>query len=101
MKSSSQLESDSHPMSKPVLAVGLEADADRRAIIKDALGDAGDAVYLMDMEEAERRVMMTTADAVFIGHTRQLPGGCARSEKARSANCDRFSPHGPRWHRRS
>ena len=60
-------------MSKPILAVGLEADADRRAIIKDALGNAGDAVYLMDMEDAERRAMMTTADAVFIGHTRQLP----------------------------
>ena len=55
-----QPESDSHPMSKPVLAIGLEADDDRRAIIKDALGDTGDAVYLMDMEEAERRVMMTT-----------------------------------------
>lgn len=71
-------------MTKPILAVGLEADADRRAIIAEGLGDAGDAVYLMDMEEAERKSVLTTASAVFVGHTKQLPDGGASLS---SQNC--------------
>ena len=60
-------------MTKPTLLVAVEADADRRAIIADALGDAGEAVYLADLAEADRPAAVRAAGAIFASHVKQLP----------------------------
>lgn len=60
-------------MSTPTLLVAIEADANRRALIEDAVGDAGQVVYLADLDDADRPAAVGTADAIFANHTRQLP----------------------------
>ena len=58
---------------QPVLAIPFEADTKRRAIIADALSDAGRAVYLTDLSEEEGRAVLKTAAAVFAQRMNQLP----------------------------
>lgn len=60
-------------MPKPTLVVAFKADADRRRIIEDALGDAGDAVFLDDVAEADKAQTVAAADAIFASHVDQLP----------------------------
>lgn len=61
-------------MAKPELLVAVEADQDRRQLIETALGDAGTAVYLADIEsETDKAAALARAGAVFASHTKQLP----------------------------
>ncbi len=60
-------------MPKPTLVVALEAGDDRRRLIEASLGDAGEAVYLDDLDDAAKLAAIKTAGAVFASHTKQLP----------------------------
>lgn len=57
----------------PVLAIPFEADAERRSLIEETLGDAGQAVYLTDLDEAAARDALRRAAAVFAQRMDQLP----------------------------
>lgn len=57
----------------PSLAIAFPADDKRRALIADALGDAGRVVYLDDLEEAAKRDALAAATAVFAQNSTQLP----------------------------
>lgn len=60
-------------MSKPTLAVAHDVSADRRRLIEESLGEAGEAVYLADLDDAAKLAAFKAASAVFASHTRQLP----------------------------
>ena len=57
----------------PALVVALEANAERRQIIEETVGDAGDVIYLEDLEEADRPAAIADATAIFAAQVKQLP----------------------------
>ena len=57
----------------PTLAIPFKADAARRELIEDTLGDAGKAVYLQDLDEQEKRSALQDATAVFAQRMTDLP----------------------------
>jgi phosphoglycerate dehydrogenase-like enzyme len=70
-------------MSKPTLVVTIEADEDRRAIIADSIGDAGEIIYLADLEDYQKPAAVANAGAIFASHMKQLPN----LGRGVSANC--------------
>lgn len=58
---------------RPILAIAAVSDTNRRALIEQAAGGAGDIVYLTDLDEAQQREALRTATAVYAQHTNQLP----------------------------
>lgn len=62
---------------RPILAIAAVCDADRRQLIADAAGGAGDIVYLTDLDVAEQRETLRKATAVYAQHTNQLPDDVA------------------------
>ncbi|MEQ9121416.1 MAG: NAD(P)-dependent oxidoreductase [Alphaproteobacteria bacterium] len=61
------------PDAPPTLVVAQTCDAERRAVIAEAVGDAGRIVYLEDVAEADRPAAVAAATAVFAVHVDQLP----------------------------
>jgi len=81
-------------MPKPTMLVAIDASPERREIIEAALGDAGDAVYLEDLPEADRPSAVARAGAIFAAHVNRLPdlgrdiGGNCRLLQFYSAGVD-------------
>lgn len=60
-------------MARPALLVALEANEDRRKIIEETVGEAGEVVYLADIPEPDRPAAVARAKAIFASHVNQLP----------------------------
>ena len=57
------------------LAVVYDLEANGRRIVSDALGDAAEAVYLTDLDDAARADALRNADALLARTTRELRQG--------------------------
>ena len=57
------------------LAVVYDLEANGRRIVSDALGDAAEAVYLTDLDDAARADALRNADALLARTTRELHQG--------------------------
>ena len=60
-------------MSNPTLVVTIEADEDRRIIITDSIGDAGEVIFLADVPDDQKPAAVANANAIFASHVKQLP----------------------------
>ena len=58
---------------RPILAIAAVSDASRRALIEQAADEAGDIIYLTDLDEAQQRETLGKATAIYAQHTNQLP----------------------------
>ncbi len=70
---------------RQTLLVTFELDAANRGVVREAVGDAADTVFLADLAPAERAAVLRRADVVFARNTaRELkPGELALLERAR------------------
>ncbi|MCA8927562.1 MAG: hydroxyacid dehydrogenase [Alphaproteobacteria bacterium] len=59
--------------SAPTLVIAFPADSWRRGLIEEALGTAGHAIYLEDLDEAAGRHALAAATAVFAQRMADLP----------------------------
>jgi phosphoglycerate dehydrogenase-like enzyme len=57
------------------LVVVYDPEANGRRVVKDALGDAAEAIYLTDLDDSERAEALRKADAVLARTTRELRQG--------------------------
>jgi phosphoglycerate dehydrogenase-like enzyme len=57
------------------VAVSFDPERDHRQIVRDALDDAAEAIFLTDLDDAARADALRSADAVLSGTTRQFRQG--------------------------